>query len=88
MLNLSITLEIIGNYSCMMHREYHDFYGVHVYLRSIRISLLWATDANLHALMSKTKTYPNIGCAFTEVLPSSSKSKYPIICSLKGVQLS
>ena len=23
-----------------MHREYHEFYAVHVYLRSIRISLL------------------------------------------------
>ena len=35
MLNLSITLKIIPNYSCTMHRIYHDFYGVHVYLRSM-----------------------------------------------------
>ena len=40
MLNLSITLVIIVNYLCTMHREYHDFYDVHVYLRCIRISLL------------------------------------------------
>ena len=40
MLNLLITLEIIVNYSCTMHREYHDFNSVHVYLRSICISLL------------------------------------------------
>ena len=28
------------NNSCSMHREYHEFNGVHVYLRSNRISLL------------------------------------------------
>ena len=39
MLNLLITLEIIMNYLCTMHHEYHDFNGVHVYLGSIRISL-------------------------------------------------
>ena len=32
--------EIIDNNWCSMHREYHEFYAVHVYLRSIRISLL------------------------------------------------
>ena len=35
----------IDNNSCSMHREYHEFYAVHVYLRSICISLvgsLWS----------------------------------------------
>ena len=32
-------LGIIVHCSCTKHREYHDFNGVHVYLRSIRISL-------------------------------------------------
>ena len=36
---LSIKLLIIDNNSCSMHCDYHDFYAVHVYLRSIRISL-------------------------------------------------
>ena len=37
---LSIKLVIIENNSSLMHRKYHDFYAVHVYLQSIRISLL------------------------------------------------
>ena len=39
-LNLSIILVVIVSYSCTMHREYHDFNGVHVYLGSNRISLV------------------------------------------------
>ena len=35
----SIKLVLIEKNSSSMHREYHDFYAVHVYLRSIRISL-------------------------------------------------
>ena len=33
-------LGIIDNNPSSMHREYSEFYAVHVYLRSIRISLL------------------------------------------------
>ena len=33
-------LEMIDKNPSSMHREYHEFYAVHVYLRSIRISLL------------------------------------------------
>ena len=44
MLNLSITLVIIVNYLCTMHREYHDFYGVHVYLAlCFCVPLVWQT---------------------------------------------
>ena len=35
-----------------MHREYHEFYTVHVYLRSIRISLLH-TDSQLSECSDK-----------------------------------
>ena len=37
---LSIKLVMIDNNSSSMHREYYKFYAVHVYLRSIRISLI------------------------------------------------
>ena len=37
---LSIKLVMIEKNSSSMHREYHKFYAVHVYLQSIRISLL------------------------------------------------
>ena len=33
-------LGMIDNNPSSMHREYHEFYAVHVYLRSIRISLI------------------------------------------------
>ena len=36
---LLIKLVIIGNNLCLMHHKYHEFCAVHVYLRSIRISL-------------------------------------------------
>ena len=39
MTNLSIRLGMIDNNPSSMHREYQEFYAVHVYLRSIRISL-------------------------------------------------
>ena len=38
--NLQILVMIHKNPSSM-HREYHEFYAVHVYLRSIRISLVY-----------------------------------------------
>ena len=47
---------IIDNNLCLMHREYHEFYALHVYLRSIRISLvsinitfweMWFLDQNI-----------------------------------------
>ena len=37
---LSIKLVMIEKNSSSMHREYHKFYAVHVYLRSICINLL------------------------------------------------
>ena len=37
---LWIKLVMIENNSSTTHREYHEFYAVHVYLRSIRLSLL------------------------------------------------
>ena len=40
MTNLSIKLGMIDNNPSSMHREYHEFYAVRVYLRSIRISLV------------------------------------------------
>ena len=40
MTNLSIKLVMIENNSSSMHREYHKFYAVHVYLQSIRLSLV------------------------------------------------
>ena len=43
-LNLSIILVVIVNYSWTMHREYHDFNGVHVYLRNNRISLNYTSS--------------------------------------------
>ena len=45
---LSIKLVIIENNSSSMHREYHDFYAVHVYLRSIRISLVDTTNIDVN----------------------------------------
>ena len=36
-------LVIIDNNPSSMHREYNEFYAVHVYLRSIRISLVSST---------------------------------------------
>ena len=51
MSNLSIKLGIIDNNPSLMHREYHEFYAVHVYLRSIRISLVqvppWVQNAKI-----------------------------------------
>ena len=40
MTNLSIKLGMIDKNPSSMHREYNEFYAVHVYLRSIRISLV------------------------------------------------
>ena len=40
-------LVIIDNNPSSMHREYHKFYAVHVYLRSIRISLVSAARAQI-----------------------------------------
>ena len=40
MTNLSIKLVMIEKNSRSMHREYHEFYAVHIYLRSILISLV------------------------------------------------
>ena len=40
MTNLLIKLGMIDNNPSSMHREYHEFYAVHVYLQSIRISLM------------------------------------------------
>ena len=34
---------MIEKNSSLMHRESHKFYAVHVYLQSIRISLMWTT---------------------------------------------
>ena len=45
---LSIKLVMIEENSSSMHREYHEFYAVHVYLRSIRISLLDIEDGCRH----------------------------------------
>ena len=47
-LNLLINLVIIFNNSCSIHRKCQDFYGVHVYLRSNRISLL-PTPSNIYS---------------------------------------
>ena len=41
---LLIKLVMIEKNSSSMHREYHEFYAVHVYLQSIRISLLTALN--------------------------------------------
>ena len=41
MTNLSIKIVMIEKKSSSMHREYHKFYAFHVYLRSIRLSLLY-----------------------------------------------
>ena len=55
MLNLSITLVIIVNYLCTMHCEYHNFYGVHVHLRSICISLTRThTHCQLHSVLARS----------------------------------
>ena len=40
MTNLLIKIVMIEKNSSSMHREYHEFYAVHVYLQSIRISLV------------------------------------------------
>ena len=40
MTNLLIKIVMIEKNSSSMHREYHEFYAVHVYLQSIHISLL------------------------------------------------
>ena len=37
-----------------MHRKYNEFYAVHVYLRSIRISLLGST---IHSFFQFYKNY-------------------------------
>ena len=73
-LNLLINLVIIFNNSCSIHRKCQDFYGVHVYLRSNRISLL-PTPSNIYSprvnftiylhfltthLLTLESTFPNL----------------------------
>ena len=73
-LNLLINLVIIFNNSCSIHRKCQDFYGVLVYLRSNRISLL-PTPSNIYSprvnftiylhfltthLLTLESTFPNL----------------------------
>ena len=44
---LSIKLVMIKNNSSSMHREYHEFYAIHVYLQSICISLMETKTVHL-----------------------------------------
>ena len=46
-LKSQIIFTIIENNLCLMHHEFHKFNGVHVYLRSNHISLVYSLTTNL-----------------------------------------
>ena len=62
---LTIKLVIIDNNLCLMHRDYQYFYAVHVYLRSIRISLVETLPYPVCILL--IVLYRHVNCLFLQL---------------------
>ena len=78
---ISKLLVMIEKNSSSMYREYHKFYAVHVYLRSIRISLVQTTETSFLVKFiefePKDRWFPTIlcnSCQVVRVLSTTSSS--------------